>query len=89
VTRYMISNFSFAILSFDTRAERLHIEKRLLSTIFHCPDCGPSGTWLGRYHPTSPVIRSSGLWNVQGLLGPVLALSESRQIMKAGAIKQA
>jgi len=88
VTRYMIRNFSFVVLSFDTQAQRLRIEKGLLSTIFHCQDCSPSDTWLGKSHPKSAVIRSCGLWNVQGLLGPVLALSECRQIINAGSIKQ-
>ena len=48
VTRYMIENFSFAALRFDTRAERLQYEVILLSTIFKCRDCGPSETWLGK-----------------------------------------
>ena len=89
VTRYMTDNFSFVVLSVDTKAERLDIEKRLLSTIFHCQDCGPSATWIGKYHPRSAVIRGCGLWNVQGLHGPVLTLSEVRKIINAGTIKQA
>jgi hypothetical protein len=84
VTRYMTETFSFAVLSFDYQAERLHIEERLLSTIFHCRDCGPSDTWLGKFHPKSAVIRGCGLWNVQSLTGPVLALGEARQIINAG-----
>lgn len=83
VTRYMTENFSFAVLRFDTQAERLHYEECLLSTIFRCRDCGPSETWLGKSHPTSAVMRGCGLWNVQGLLGPVLALDEAQRVIAA------
>jgi hypothetical protein len=42
VTRYMVENFSFAVLRFDTEANRHEYEEALLSTIYHCPYCGPS-----------------------------------------------
>lgn len=84
VTRYMTGNFSFAVLSFGEQADRLRVEERLLSTIFCCKDCGPSETWLGKLHPKSAVIRSSGLWNVQGLKGPVLDPGEARRMVDAG-----
>jgi hypothetical protein len=84
VTRYMNENLSFAVLRFDSQAERLHFEECLLSTIFRCRDCGPSGTWLGKFHPTSAVIRGCGLWNVQGLIGPVLSLREAQRVISAG-----
>jgi hypothetical protein len=83
VTRYMTENFSFAVLRFDTQAERLHYEECLLSTIFRCRDCGPSETWLGKSHPTSAVMPGCGLWNVQGLLGPVLSLDEAQRVIAA------
>jgi hypothetical protein len=85
VTRYMVENFSFTVLRFDTQAERLHYEEMLLSTIFHCRDCGPSEAWLGKFHPSSAVMRGCGLWNVQGLLGPVLSLDEAKRVVTAGA----
>lgn len=84
VTRYMTENFSFSALRFDTRAERLQYEASLLSTIFHCRDCGPSDAWLGKFHPTSAVMRSCGLWNMQGLRGPVLSLDEARRVTELG-----
>ena len=80
VTSYMIKAFSFAALSFEQKAERLEVEERPLSTIFCCRDCGPSDAWLGRSHPKSAIIRNSGLWNVQGVTGPVLSLGEARRI---------
>jgi hypothetical protein len=71
VTRHMVENFSFAVLHFDDEADRRRYEENLLSTIYACPDCGPSEAWLGKYHPNSQVIRECGLWNVQGLSGAV------------------
>jgi hypothetical protein len=84
VTRYMTENFSFSVLRFDTPPERLRYEERLLSTIFHCPDCAPSETWLGKSHPTSAVMRGCGLWNMQGLRGPVLSLAEAQRVIELG-----
>jgi hypothetical protein len=84
VTRYMVENFSFAVLRFDGEEDRLHYEECLLSTIYACPDCGPSGTWLGKFHPTSEVIRTCGLWNAQSLAGKVLSLDEARRLVEAG-----
>jgi len=84
VTRYMVENFSFAVLRFDTEEDRRHYEECLLSTIFQCPDCGPSGTWLGRHHPKSEILKSCGLWNVQSLAGKVLSRDEAEHIVQAG-----
>jgi hypothetical protein len=80
----MTENFSFSTLRFDTQVERLQYEVSLLSTIFHCRDCGPSDTWLGRSHPTSAAMRGCGLWNMQGLRGPVLSLDEAQRVIELG-----
>ena len=85
VTRYMTENFSFSALRFNMQAERLRYEASLLSTIFHCRDCSPSETWLGKSHPTSAVMRGCGLWNMQGLRGPVLSLDEAKRVIELGA----
>jgi hypothetical protein len=58
VTRYMVENFSFAVLRFDSEADRRDYEECLLSTIYECSDCGSSETWLGKFH-ASKVIRTS------------------------------
>jgi hypothetical protein len=86
VTSFMIENSSFAVLLFETQAEHLHYEECLLSTIYQCPDCGPSETWLGRHHPHSAVIRTGGLWNVQGLSGPPLSLEEAPRVLRSGMV---
>ena len=79
VTQYMVQNFSFAVLHVQGRAERLHFEECLLSTIFDCRDCGPSAAWLGKFH--LEVIRGSGLWNVQSLRGHVLPLRGAQRLI--------
>lgn len=86
VTNYMVENFSFAVLSFDTKADRLDNEGSLLSTIYACPDCRASETWLGKFHPTWEVIRSGKLWNVRGLVGKVLSFDEAIRLTEAGRV---
>ena len=83
VTRYITENFSFSVLRFGSKVERLHCKKSLLSTIFHCSRCGPSETWLGNFHPSS-IVRESGLWNMQGLRGSELLLDEAQRIIELG-----
>jgi hypothetical protein len=61
VTRYIIESFSFSVLQIDTMAERLHCKRGLLSTVYHCSRCSPSMTWLGKFHPTSAIVREGGL----------------------------
>jgi hypothetical protein len=80
VSAYMNDNFSFVVMRFERQAERLHVERSLLSTISQCSNCGPTEHWLGKFHP-SAVIRKSGLWNIQGLDGLPLTLDEARQIV--------
>jgi hypothetical protein len=88
VTQYMVQSFSFAVLRFDEEADRRQYEESLLSTIYACPDCGPSETWLGKFHPTSEVIRTCGLWNVQSLAGKVLSCDEAKRLVEAGLSAQ-
>lgn len=83
VTDYMNDAFSFVVLRFDKREDRLRHESRLLSTIKACAECGPSGEWLGRHHPRE-TIRKSGLWNVQGLSKTPLTFQEVQDVLDAG-----
>ena len=86
VSAYMNDNFSFAIMRFEKRSERFHVERSLLSTVSQCSGCGPTEHWLGKYHPNS-VIRESGLWNIQGLDSLPSTLDEVCQIVQAGTIE--
>jgi hypothetical protein len=45
-------------------------EKKIISTVATCPDCGPSPEWLGNIFPENiqrscAKIRGYGLWNVE------------------------
>lgn len=68
VSDYINEKFSFVVLPVYTKENRLTAEKGMLSTIAQCSECTASAHWLGRQHP-NPVIRESGLWNIQGLNG--------------------
>ena len=83
VTRYITESFSFSVLRVDTKAERLHCKKCLVSTVFHCSRCSSSEKWLGKFHP-SPIVAESGLWNMQGLRGPELLLDEAQRVVELG-----
>jgi hypothetical protein len=75
VSAYMNEKFSFVVLEFNERPERLAAEQSFIATIGQCSDCGPSNGWLGLHHP-NPAIKDSGLWNVQGLDGTPLEARE-------------
>jgi hypothetical protein len=66
VTNYMRSHFSFVVVPLSTFDARHLWESRLISTVGQCKDCIPSVNWLGHFSPREE-IRTSGLWNVQGL----------------------
>lgn len=83
VTRYIAASFSFSVLRFDTVGQRLGCKKDLLSTVYQCARCRPSGSWLGRFHP-SEKIRNGGLWNVQGLGDHALLLDEVKRLIELG-----
>jgi len=84
VSQYMQESFSFSVLHFDKKLERLNFEKKLLSILYSCQDCAPSCEWLGRSHPTSQIIKDSGLWNIHGVKGSALSFDEAQQIIKKG-----
>jgi len=75
VSAYMNEKFSFVVLEFNERPERLAAERSFIATIARCSGCGPSKDWLGLHHP-NPAIKESGLWNVQGLDGTPLEARE-------------
>lgn len=66
VTDYMQSNFSFAVVGINSKTERLALESKIISTLSHCEECGPSPDWLGNYSPKEK-IKESGLWLVNEL----------------------
>lgn len=80
ISDYMQKNFFFAVIRVDEKNARLTLESKIISTVSHCNECGPSKKWLGRYS-TKNKIRESGLWLVNELYKESLS-TEDLQILK-------
>lgn len=61
VTELLHKTFTFRALSVDDLHERLALERALIGVLSATPTMGEE--WLG-LHAVNPVIRKSGLWNV-------------------------
>ena len=68
ITKYLRSNMSFVLIRVDECKRRLSLERRLITTVNRCNNCGPSENWLGNTSPKQK-IKESGLWLVQNLNG--------------------
>lgn len=66
VTSYIQNNFTFVVFEVISKAQRLELESRIISTVSWCDECFPSNTWLGAHSPKEK-IRKSGLWLVNEL----------------------
>jgi hypothetical protein len=66
VTAYLQKNFSFAVVEVPSKAKRLQLESKIISTLSHCNECVGSALWLGNHSPKEK-IRQSGLWLVNEL----------------------
>ena len=71
VSRLLTTAFTFRCVRVDDRTERNELEKRLIATLAACPACRSSPGWLGGY-ACREEVRSSGLWNVHHLDGPLV-----------------
>jgi len=81
VTEYIRQNFSFVVFGIDNKEERLEWERKIISTVSWCKECGPSSNWLGSYSPKQK-IRESGLWLVNGLYKDELSWVELEELEK-------
>jgi hypothetical protein len=79
VTSYMRCGFKFAVFQVDSKADRLHWESKLISTVSRCEECRPSKDWLG-FHSPKPQIRESGLWLVNELYKEPLDEDDIRRL---------
>lgn len=75
VTKYLQTNFSFAVVHIPSKAKRLQLESRVISTLSHCDKCVGSAAWLGQHSPKEK-IRTSGLWLVNELYKTPLSAKE-------------
>jgi hypothetical protein len=81
VSEYIQKHFSFVVFRVDDKGQRLHLEKRLISSISLCEECKPSTNWLGLHSPIEK-IRKSGLWLVNELYGQELSPDDLEMLGK-------
>ena len=75
VTAYIQKQFEFVVFPQPERGLRLSLEAAMIATVSQCRDCWASNTWLG-HSSTEEKIRTSGLWQVNGLRGSNLSLKD-------------
>jgi hypothetical protein len=66
VSTFIQSCFTFSVVRVESKAERLRLESRMISTVSLCRECQPSPGWLGLSSPKEK-IRRGGLWLVNEL----------------------
>jgi len=87
VSRLLAERFQFRCIRIDDRAERNHLEARLIAAIAACTDCQASAGWLGR-HAYPELVRASGLWNTQYVGGPVATADDLTLLRRSVAASQ-
>jgi hypothetical protein len=63
------------VIRLENKTDRLSVESKLISTLSHCKECGPSAGWLGAFSPKEK-IRGSGLWLVNELYKVPLSIED-------------
>ncbi|HST03156.1 MAG TPA: hypothetical protein VLQ48_00295 [Chloroflexia bacterium] len=80
VSRQLRDKFTFSCLQVSESTLRLKLERGLIALLAQYPIGIASDLWLGHYAAT-PVIRNSGLWNVQHVDDPVVTICEWEQLL--------
>lgn len=81
VSQTLRERFSFSCFAVPRKDDRLLLERGLIALLAQHPIALPSSTWLGRC-AISPLIRSTGLWNTQGVAAAPLAMAEYELIVR-------
>ncbi len=81
VSEYIRDKIYFVIFRVDNKDERLRLESKIISTVSWCGGCQPSINWLGRFSPKEK-IRTSGLWQEQGLFKESLSDEDMNTLKK-------
>ncbi|HBC41109.1 MAG: hypothetical protein ACK5EU_13925 [Pseudanabaena sp.] len=66
VSEYIRENFSFTVFEVTSKAKRIEVESKLISTLSWCDECKQSDGWLGNSSPKEKIVKS-GLWLVNEL----------------------
>ncbi|MDI9358761.1 MAG: hypothetical protein QM528_07430 [Phycisphaerales bacterium] len=74
ISKYITQNITFCLIPIDNKEDRLFWESKIASTLAQ-GEIIPSANWLGNQSPKEE-IRTSGLWQVQGLNKPPLTNDE-------------
>lgn len=83
VTNRIQQDFSFSVISVDSRERRRQLEKQVIAAVSLCNQCGPSDEWLGRWS-TKKKIRESGLWQEHHVNNRDLVPDHVPEIVRAG-----
>ena len=75
VSKYIRKNFTFVALRVESKASRLELESKIISTASMCRECSSSDEWLGRHSPKAKIC-ISGLWLVNELYKNPLSQSD-------------
>jgi hypothetical protein len=79
ISSHIKTNFSFCVITVETKEKRLFWESKLIATLAF--QIQPSTNWLGNFS-TKDKIRRSGLWQIQSLKKPKLTLNEFEEFKK-------
>jgi len=85
VSDYIRNHFSFVVVRFDEKANRLSIESKLISTVSLDDGCSPSAQWLGLSSPKKK-IRESGLWLVNELYKEPLSFGDLERLAECARV---
>jgi hypothetical protein len=87
ISKYIQENLSFCVLKVDNKEQRLFWESKIASTLAQAHINVQSSQWLGNYSPKEK-IKTSGLWQVNGLDGECLNRDEFHSLMALIASKR-
>jgi hypothetical protein len=77
ISQIIQQTFTFAAFQIESIEQRLFYEAKIIATIAHMKP-SPTNKWLGNSSPVDK-IRSSGLWQVQGLNSPKFTVAEFKE----------
>jgi len=79
ISEYMQGAFSVAVIEIPEKTTRLRVEAAIAATVAQCSACCSSPQWLRNDSPVE-AIRSTGLWQVQGVNGRIISEDELESI---------
>lgn len=78
VTQVLCSKFRFVAVRLDNVNLCNSLEKKLIPSIYQCPHCMPSASWLGKYAHNKRVNKGN-LWNSEYTSWPTVDMNDIKQ----------